>query len=174
MLQAIGNHRIPMVGYALNYDRAGSSTTSVQKYNCHKLFEYRVGLPLEVPRYSLNSEETLATISAFIDDPVEGSPSDQFTRHVEAFSKVLEAERESAMDLEYWIDYLHSFGASHKIPSYDNMSFFYYYNLDVALLVIPLLAFTLLFTYMILYCVCSCVCKRCRKGADPDVHEHKD
>ena len=71
-----------MVGYARTYDFHSSYQTSVQKYNCHKLFEYRVGLPIALP---LNSEETLSSLAAFIDEPVENSSSDVFMRHVDAF-----------------------------------------------------------------------------------------
>lgn len=35
------------------------------------------------------------------------------------------------MDLEYWIDYIHLFGISHKIPKYDHLGVIAFYNLDV-------------------------------------------
>ena len=54
---------------------------------------------------------------------------------VQFYSDILQEERNSKMDMEYWIDYLHEFGVSHKIPLYDHMSFFKYNNLGVWCLV---------------------------------------
>lgn len=39
------------------------------------------------------------------------------------------------MDLEYWVDYVFVFGVAHKIPAYDHMSWFYYHNCDIWIIV---------------------------------------
>jgi len=40
-------------------------------------------------------------------------------------------ERRSPRTLQYWIDYLVKFGASHKVPAYDKLSLMAMYNLDI-------------------------------------------
>jgi hypothetical protein len=44
------------------------------------------------------------------------------------------------MDLNYWIDYVYTFGVAHKIPAYDHMSFFYYHNMDIWLILIAVIS----------------------------------
>ena len=72
------------------------------------------------------------------------------------------------MDLVYWIDYLNTFGAMHKIPSYDNMRFWYYYNLDILLCVIPVVWAILLCSWKLICCCWSI--RWIRK--DKVTHEH--
>ena len=63
------------------------------------------------------------------------------------------------MDIEYWIDYLEKFGVSHKIPLYDNMSTFKYYNMEIW---IPVSLVILLICYLIRKCF-RCICGSSKK-----------
>lgn len=52
--------------------------------------------------------------------------------NVDWYNSILdEKENEDKMDLEYWVDYVHQFGVDHKIPPYDNMSTFVWFNMDL-------------------------------------------
>jgi len=87
LISAIGNHKIPMVGYAKN---SHSTDQNTQKYNCNKLLEFNVGLPVELNEgQTIDNGATVKAIKFFIDD--SGKDQVKFIRqHVKAFGGVLD------------------------------------------------------------------------------------
>ena len=62
------------------------------------------------------------------------------------------------MDLEYWVDYTFVFGVAHKIPAYDHMSWFYYHNCDIWIMVFIFFCLCLFLLKSILQFVCCGLC----------------
>ena len=145
LISGIGEHNAMFVGYAKNADKQDQNT---QKYNCHKIAEFQVGLQVRQIEGLGNDILALTDMS----DPLV---QDTFYK-VQFYSDILQEERNSKMDMEYWIDYLHEFGVSHKIPLYDHMSFFKYNNLDVWCLVFLIIYIP----YLICSYVCCCCCRK--------------
>ena len=138
------------VGYAKGADKTDQNT---QKFNCHKLAEFEVGLQVKEIEGMGKQIEALTKKG---DTLVE----ETFTR-VQFYSDLLQDERASSIDLEYWIDYIHEFGVEHKIPLYDHMSFIKYHNIDLWSLV-ALILYTL--WYITSSCCVYCCC-RSKDGA---------
>ena len=148
-ISGIGEHKAMMVGYAKRSDKTDQST---QKYNCHKIAEFQVGLQVSKLDGLAGSISELTDLS----DPLV---ADSFEK-VQFYSEILQEERRSKMDLEYWIDYVKEFGVAHKIPLYDHMSFVKYNNLDVWGLVF----LAIYIPFNIIYYLCACCC--CKKKQD--------
>jgi hypothetical protein len=148
-----------MVGYATNQNSMSQNT---QKFNCHKINEFGVGL-VSLSQ-GLQHPSQILLFKSLMDKNVP--ELEEMLEKAEFYSELLQFEAESTIDIEYWIDYLYEFGIEHKIPLYDHMSFFKYHNLD---LWIPL--------FLVLYCVywaitslCACCCRKlcCPKPSKVD------
>lgn len=146
-ISGIGEHKAMMVGYAKGQD---STEQNTQKYNCHKIAEYQVGL--QVKEIEGLSKQIVELTN--LDDPLVADSFDK----VNFYSEILQEERKSKIDLEYWIDYVKEFGVSHKIPLYDHMGFIKYNNLDVWALVFLIIYIP----YQIISYLCWCCC--CKKS----------
>ena len=64
-----------------------------------------------------------------LEQAVDKFKSLQFYRQI-----LLQAENEDKTDLNYWMHYVNLFGVENKIPVYDKMHWFSYYNLDLVCL----------------------------------------
>ena len=83
--------------------------------------------------------------------------------NVTFFSMLLgEDERESKMDLEYWIDYVAQSGVKEMIPIYDKMGPIEYRNWDVYTLVFSIL-FAILYIQFKILSFCCGLCKGSKK-----------
>lgn len=88
-------------------------------------------------------------------------------KRVDFYSEILMAEEESQMDLEYWLDYTHQFGVSHKIPLYDHMSWFKYHNVEVWSLFALIIYIIYRILRFIISTICWCLCG-CKKAKTDD------
>jgi len=52
-------------------------------------------------------------------------------KNVQWYKELLLDKRNEKQDLNYWIDHVKTFGAEHKIPTYNNLSLLKYYNVDL-------------------------------------------
>lgn len=125
-----------------------------QIFNCNKLIHTTTGRK----SIAINSKQINANT---------GAPNKKKRPYIiynNKFNKaLLKEEKESRQDLEYWIDYIHLFGISHKIPKYDHMSFIVFHNLDI----LGAVLLTLLVIYKICsFCICSVCCRPCCKAGE--------
>lgn len=65
---------------------------------------------------------------------------------------LLEFEDIGEQDLLYWVDYVYRFNVGHKIPNYDNMSWFRYHDIDLLLVTCVVI--------LLLKVILSCLCCR--------------
>lgn len=87
-ISGIGEHNAMMVGYAKNADKTDQNT---QKYNCHKIAEFQVGLQVK-------EIEGLADDLKALTDQSDPLVKDTFEK-VQFYSDILQEERSSKMDL---------------------------------------------------------------------------
>ncbi len=92
---------------------------------------------------------------------MSGTPNAKLDKKLRENAKLarglLQEEKESTEDLEYWIDYIHLFGVAHKIPKYDHMNFIRLHNLDVFAF---LFAVIYIIYSMFKFCICKCCCSK--------------
>lgn len=151
-VSGMGEHKALFVGYAKGADKTDQNT---QKFNCHKLAEFEVGLQIKEIEGMGKQIESLTQKGDTLVEETFG--------RVKFYSDLLQDERASSIDLEYWIDYIHEFGVEHKIPLYDHMSFIKYHNIDLWSAVALVLY---IIWYLISSCVVCCCCSK--KAAEKD------
>merc|ERR1712051_142460 len=156
IISAIGEHNAVMFGYAKGMTKLDMSS---QKFNCHKINEHVVGTSSKLEgQLNTLSDDLFQTI---LDRNHEiGSTVRQ---RVNFYHEILQAERESKMDLEYWVNYVVLFGVEHKIPLYDHMNFFKYLNIDVYLFLTIVLVIVYYILKLILCSLCGLCCKSNKK-----------
>ena len=113
-----------MIGYARGMTGVDTST---QKYTCHKVNEYVVGSSSKVNGDLSNISVGLLQAMLDVKQPI----TKEVRGRVNFFSEILKAQAESNQDLEYWLDYVFTFGVEHKIPAYDGMTIYEYLNAEV-------------------------------------------
>ena len=149
MLTALEKFRAPIVGFA------NEELSQTQEFNCHKLNVFSVGKPIQLEVFDKNG-----TVFVDIANQVILGNADQRS-NVTFFSRLLvDDERISLMDLEYWVDYMYLFGVKDMIPLYDHMDFISYRNWDVYVFLWSLLFFILFIFFKIFQCIRYVVCCR--------------
>jgi hypothetical protein len=144
ILNAIGGHRAIMIGYAKD---TASTIKNTQKFNCHKIGEFEVGVPL--PSGALGNKNLSDLIKVLASKDV---PSAQHVmKRVNLYADMLQDQRENGEDLLYWIDYVYTFNVGHKIPDFDHMHWSTYYNADIWLIVASFCFLTFLISKSIAY-----------------------
>jgi len=126
LISSYAVHGASMIGF---YSDPHPETSTTQRYNCMKLHNSKAGFVMT----NLDDLEGYNSALYNLKDPKQRE-----WRFTKKFTEVLQSQRESKKDLEFWIDYVVEFGISHKIPNYDKMSLVTYYNLDIFLITIVL------------------------------------
>ena len=151
IITGIGVHKAIMVGYARN---ANSNAQNTQKFNCHKLSEFEIGIHSKTEGLSNTMMPELFKL--LVDKNAHATKG--MLEKVEFYSELLQDEADSKMDIEYWIDYVDKFNVGHKIPLYDHMSFIKYHNIELW----GFIAFVLYLIYCMIYYVVRaiwrCIC----------------
>ena len=140
-----------MVGYARN---AASKAQNTQKFNCHKLSEFEVGLHSSVE--GLENAMMTQVFKMLADKQAHATK--EVLEKVEFYSELLQDEAASKMDIEYWIDYVHKFNVGHKIPLYDHMSWIKFHNIELWSFVAFVLYCIYRLIFFILAKIWGCIC----------------
>ena len=151
IINAVGEHKAIMVGYARN---ARSTAQNTQKFNCHKLSEFEVGLHSNVE--GLENAMMTAVLKMLADKGAQATK--EVLEKTDFYYELLQDEAGSKMDIEYWIDYVHTFNVGHKIPLYDHMSWIKFHNIELW----GFIAFVLYLVYRLVFFVIGkvwgCIC----------------
>ena len=140
LLAAIENFKAPIIGFA-------NPLVQTQVFNCHKLNTENAGIPVD-----LIDDESLdlkATISKVLADQ-------SMFKNVAFYHNLLEDQKKSKMDMNYWLDYVVKFGVKDLIPVYDNMGIIEYRNWDVYAMLFFVVAVIVWTIFQILKLVLCC------------------